>query len=159
VNALYNYYYELENNNSSDIFSHGYPYSYAGIGLNFPIFTGFSRVESIRRSKLMERELDWGEEGLKSAIYTEYTTALGNYKGNLYNLYLMQDNTAMAKDVYNVVVLQYRQGIVPYLNVITAESNLITSEIGYLNSLFTVLSNKIDLEKSMGNISANQLTH
>jgi multidrug efflux system outer membrane protein len=50
------------------------------------------------------------------------------------------------------VGLQYKQGIVPYLNVITAESNLISSEIGYLNALAQLLSNKIDLEKSMGNI-------
>jgi outer membrane protein, multidrug efflux system len=37
--------------------------------------------------------------------------------------------------------------------VITAETNLITSEINYLNALFNVLSNKIDLEKAMGIIS------
>jgi len=59
----------------------------------------------------------------------------------------------MAKRTYFVVTLQYKQGIVAYLNVITAESNLISSEISYLNALFQVLSNKIDLEKAMGNIS------
>jgi outer membrane protein TolC len=59
----------------------------------------------------------------------------------------------MAKRVYFVVTLQYKQGIIPYLNVITAESNLITSEISYLNALFQLLSSKIDLEKSMGTIS------
>jgi len=57
---------------------------------------------------------------------------------------------ALSRRVYFVVTLQYRQGIVPYLNVITAESNLITSEINYLNALFQVLSNKIDLEKDNG---------
>jgi outer membrane protein TolC len=59
---------------------------------------------------------------------------------------------AMAKDVYGVVSLQYKQGFVAYLNVITAESNLISSEISYLNALFQVLSSKIDLEKAMGKI-------
>jgi multidrug efflux system outer membrane protein len=71
----------------------------------------------------------------------------------MYNLQLLQKNVTMAKRVYFVVTLQYKQGIVPYLNVITAESNLISSEISYLNSLFQVLSNKIDLQKAMGNIS------
>jgi len=37
--------------------------------------------------------------------------------------------------------------------VITAETNLINSEINYLNALFQVLSNKIDLQKAMGNIT------
>jgi outer membrane protein TolC len=42
---------------------------------------------------------------------------------------------------------------VPYLNVITAQSNLITSEIGYINALFQVLSSKVDVEQAMGVIA------
>jgi outer membrane protein TolC len=90
---------------------------------------------------------------LKLQINKEYTTALANYKGNFFNLQLLQKNVSMAKRVYFVVNLQYKQGIVPYLNVITAESNLITSEISYLNALFQVLSSKVDLQKAMGSIS------
>ena len=100
-----------------------------------------------------QKIIDWNTVDLKSQIYKEYTTALGNYKGNLYNLQLLQKNVNMAKRVYFVVTLQYKQGIVPYLNVITAESNLISSEISYLNALFQVMSNKIDLQKAMGNIT------
>jgi outer membrane protein TolC len=59
----------------------------------------------------------------------------------------------MAKRVYFVVDLQYKQGVVAYLNVITAESNLITAEINYTNSLFQLLSSKIDLQKAMGDIT------
>jgi outer membrane protein TolC len=57
----------------------------------------------------------------------------------------------MARDVYGVVSLQYKQGLIAYLNVITAESNLISSQISFLNALFQVLSSKVDLEKAMGN--------
>ena len=99
--------------------------------------------------------LDWNQVELKSQIYTEYTTALAAYKGNFYNLYSLQENVALAKNVYDIVALQYQQGVVPYLNVITAESNLISSQIGYLNALYSVLSSKIDLQKSMGFINFN----
>jgi outer membrane protein TolC len=107
----------------------------------------------VRKSRLQEEELNQDQLSLKSQIYTEYTTALANYKGNLYNLRELQKNVALAKRVYFVVTLQYKQGIVAYLNVITAESNLITSEINYINALFQQLSSKIDLEKSMGLIT------
>ena len=70
-------------------------------------------------------------------------------------MYTLQDNVALAKNVYDIVSLQYQQGVVPYLNVITAESNLITSQIGYLNALFQVLSNKVDLQRAMGIIYYN----
>lgn len=153
LSAFFSYDYEFQNNEFSQLFANAYPYSYVGLSLSLPIFTGFSRLNNIKRSRLLERELDWSELGLKSQIYTEYTTALATYKSNLYNLSVMGDNAALARDVYEIVTLQYQQGIVPYLNVITAESNLISSEIGYSNALFTVLSNKVDLEKAMGIVS------
>ena len=155
VSAFFNYNFEFENNSFAALSSNLYPYSFAGLSLNIPIFTGFYRTNNIKRSKLEEQLLDWDQVELKSSIYTEYTSALAAYKGNLYNVYIMQDNVALAKNVYDIVSLQYQQGVVPYLNVITAESNLISSQIGYLNALYSVLSSKIDLQKSMGFININ----
>jgi outer membrane protein, multidrug efflux system len=153
VSAFYNYNLAFENNNFNNLLGSSYPSQLIGLSFNIPIFTGFYRLNNLHKAKLQQQILNWNEADLKSQIYTEYTSALANYKGNYYNLQLLQKNVAMATRVYFVVELQYKQGIVPYLNVITAESNLITSEISYLNALFQVLSNKIDLEKAMGNIS------
>jgi outer membrane protein TolC len=155
VSAFFNYDFEFENNNLTALYSNLYPYSFAGVSINIPIFTGFYRLNNIKRSKMQEQLYDWDEVELKSQIYTEYTTAMANYKGNLYNLYAQRENVDMAKNVYDIVTLQYQQGVVAYLNVITAESNLITSQIGYLNALFSVLSSKIDLQRSMGFINYN----
>ncbi len=155
VSAVYNYYYEFENNSSAGLFKTAYPYSYIGLSFSFPIFTGLSRVENLHKSMLQEEVLDWAEQNLKSQIYTEYTTALANYRGNLYNWQILKENRERASNVYRVVSLQYNQGIVAYLNMIVAESNLITAEIGYINALFQLLSSKIDLEKAMGEITYN----
>jgi outer membrane protein TolC len=95
------------------------------------------------------------EMNLKSQIYTEYTSALANYKSNLYNLRLLDDNKSRAQNVYRVVSLQYKQGVVAYLNLLVAESNLITAEIGSIDALFQLLSSKIDLEKAMGEIPSH----
>jgi outer membrane protein TolC len=150
LGAFFDYNYEFENNSANQLFANAYPYSYIGLSLSMPIFTGFARVQNERKSKLQERQLDWGQLGLKSAIYTEYSTALANYKSNLYSYTIMKDNENLARKVYFIVELQYKQGVVAYLNVITAESNLITAEIGYTNALFQLLSSKIDLERAMG---------
>ena len=153
LDIYYTYNYEFENNNFPSLFSTAYPNSLIGLGINLPIFTGLSRLETIHKAKLQMQIIDWAEPALKSAIYTEYTTALASYNSNLYNMNKLHENSDLAQRVYNVVNLQYRQGIVPYLNVITAESNLVQSEIGYLNALYTVLESKIDVEKAMGLIT------
>jgi outer membrane protein TolC len=151
LSAFYNYVYEYENNNFSSLLNQAYPYSYLGASVNIPLFTGLRQHESVQKAKLQVQKIDWAVVDLKSRIYSEYTAALATYKSNLYNLNVLRDNMAMAKDVYGVVSLQYKQGLIAYLNVITAESNLISSEISYLNALFQVLSSKVDLEKAMGN--------
>ena len=155
LGAFFDYDYAFQNNSFGSLFANGYPYSYIGLSLNMPIFTGFARTQSLRRARLQGQLLDWDQVSVQSEIYSEYTSALANYKSNLYSLYSLLDNVNLAKRTYDIVYLQYNQGVVAYLNVITAESNLITSEIGYINALFQVLSSKIDLEKSLGVISVN----
>jgi outer membrane protein TolC len=150
LGAFFDYDYAFQNNSFGSLFSNAYPYSYIGLSLSMPIFTGFARVKSLHRADLQLKLLDWSQVSLQSEIYSEYTSALASYKSNLYNLNAMKDNVDKAKRVYDIVSLQYFQGVVAYLNVITAESNLITSEIGYKNALYQLLSSKIDLEKAMG---------
>ena len=155
VGAFFNYEYEFENNSFSQLFNQGYPFSYEGLTLSWPIFTGFARVNNIKKARLQYDLLDWQEVELKSQIWNDYTTAMAGYKSNLYNLGISRDNVGLAKETYDIVELQYLQGVVPYLNVITAETNLITSELTYETSLFQVLSSKIDLQKAMGIITVN----
>jgi len=155
LSVFYDYDYEYENNNLSNLFSQAYPYSFIGASISIPIFTGFARLENVQKAKLQGEIIDLNEVNLKSVIYSQYTASLASYKSNLYNLNVLQVNVKMAKDVYGIVTLQYRQGIVPYLNVITAEDNLVSSEISYVNSLFQVMLSKVNLEKAMGNIPPN----
>ena len=155
VGAFFDYNYTFQNNNFGDLFSHAYPYSFVGLSLSVPIFTGFARTQNIKKANLQYDLLSWQEVSLRSEINSEYTSALASYKSNLYNLSTTRENRDLAHKVFDIVKLQYDQGTVPYLNVITAESNLITSEIGYQNALFTLLSSKIDLERAMGVITVN----
>lgn len=156
VGAFFDYDLAFQNNSFGKLWSNTYPYSYIGLSLSFPIFTGFARTNSLHRAELQSRQLDWSEVDLKSQIASEYETALANYKSNRYNLDMLRENVDLARKTYDIVTLQYQQGVVAYLNVITAESNLISSEIGYQNALFQLLSSKIDLEKSMGVINVKR---
>ena len=150
LSGSFSYDLSFINNSTSQLFKAAYPYSYTGLTMSIPIFTGFSRIKNLQRARLQEKVIDWDAVNLKLQIYTDYTTALASYNGNLYNMQVLRENVEMARRVYFVVDLQYKQGIVAYLNVITAEANLISSEINYINALFQVLSSKIDLKKAMG---------
>ena len=152
LSAVYNYNYEFAAKQFSDLYSQSLPYSMVGLQLNIPIFTGFRRMGNVHKAKLQEERTDWDIVNAKLTIYAQYKQALAGYKSNLYYLSTQADNVSMAREVYNIVKLQYSEGIKAYLDVIIAESDLQTSEISYLNALFQVLQSKIDLEKAMGDI-------
>ena len=152
LSGFYNYDQEYESLHFSSLYDNAFPYSLFGLQLNLPIFTGFRRTENVHKSTLQEKRLDWDDVNLKLTIYAQYRQAAANYRSNFYNLQEQHENEQMAEEVYNIVKLQYREGIKPYLDVIVAESDLQTSEINYLNALYQLLESKIDLEKALGDI-------
>ena len=56
----------------------------------------------------------------------------------------------MAQEVYDVLSLQYKNGIKAYIEVVTAETDLRTSQINYYSALYQVLAAKVDVMKALG---------
>jgi outer membrane protein TolC len=138
------------NTKFSNLYSNDYPTLYAGLTLSFPIFTGTKRLQNLSKARLQVDRADLDIVNSQNTINTEYVQALSDYKSNYTNWQLLNQNVDLAKDVYKVVSLQYREGIKTYLDVIIAQSDLRTAELNYYNALFQLLSSKIDLEKALG---------
>ena len=138
------------NTKFSNLYNNNYPSLYAGLTLSFPIFTGTKRLQNLSKARLQVDRADLDVVNSVNTINTEYVQALADYKSNYTNWQLLNQNVSLAKDVYKVVSLQYREGIKTYLDVIVAQSDLRTAELNYYNALFQVLSSKIDLEKALG---------
>ena len=75
------------------------------------------------------------------------------YKGNLANYEALKENVQLASEVYNVIRLQYQQGIKTYLDVIIAESDLRSSQLNFYAALYQLLQSKIDVQKALGTLS------
>jgi outer membrane protein TolC len=142
------------NDTFSKLYNTGYPTSYIGLGLTFPIFTGTKRLQNLAKARLQVQRIDLDIENTRNAINTEYTQALASYKSNYTNWQYLSENVTLAKDVYKVVDLQYREGIKTYLDVIVSQADLRTAELNYYNALFQLLSSKIDLQRALGTLRA-----
>lgn len=148
-----NYNLNYLNNDFSELYSVAYPNSYIGLRLSFPIFQGGKRFQQIKGSELLIEQIDNDIINLKQKINSQYEDALAIYKGNLNNYETLKENLTLAKEVYEVIRLQYRSGVKTFLDVITAESDLKTAQINYFNALYKVLSSKVDVERALGNIN------
>ena len=152
VSAYGSYNINYFNNNFGKLYNQSFPNSDIGLQLSFSIFQGFKRIHQTRAAELQIESVDWRIIFLKSRIVSEYAQALALYKGNLANYDALKENVQLANDVYNVIRLQYQQGIKTYLDVIIAESDLRTSQLNYYAALYQLLQSKIDMQKALGTI-------
>jgi outer membrane protein TolC len=149
--AAYDFYYLSDR--FSNLYNNTYPSGYYGLTLSLPIFQGTKRLQNLSKARLQASRADIDIENSQNTINTEYVQALASYKSNYTNWQILKQNVDLAKDVYKVVSLQYREGIKTYLDVIVAQSDLRTAELNYYNALFQLLSSKIDLEKALGTLT------
>ncbi|GGC21553.1 transporter [Parapedobacter defluvii] len=152
LSAFYNYAWDFRGNRFPEMFDANFPRSVFGLTLNIPIFQGGKRIHEIRKSKLQETRLDWDVVNLKNQINTQYEMALATYQANLNDWRVARENVALSEDVYNTIKLQYDEGIKTYLDLMTAETDLRTTQISYLNSLFAVLAGKLDVQRALGTV-------
>jgi outer membrane protein len=153
LNAYGAYNLNFQNNDLSKLYDRRFPYSYVGATLTIPIFQGGKRLAKIQEQRYAEKRLEVGLTNLQSQLQTEYTRALASYKSNLKNYRAQSENVALANEVYDVIQLQYLNGVRSYLDVTIAESDLRTTRINYFNALYQVLAAKMDVLKALGQIS------
>ncbi|MES1219397.1 MAG: TolC family protein [Bacteroidota bacterium] len=151
ANGAYNLNYL--NNSFGKLYNTSYPNSYAGLTLAFPIFQGGKRKYNIQQAEWQLKRTDLDIVNVKNSVNSEYAAALANYKASLSYYLALKENVLLAREVYDVIQLQYRSGVKTYLEVITAETDLRTSQINYFNALYLLLISKIDVQKSLGEIN------
>lgn len=153
LGAFANYGINYRNNSFADLYGDNFPQSSFGLSLTFPIFQGGKRVQEIRKSELLESRIDMDIENLENQIGAQYSAAMANYRANINEWRNAKENVELSEEVYSTIKLQYDAGVKTYLELMTAETDLKTSQLNYLNSLYAVLSSKLDIQKALGTIN------
>ncbi len=150
ANGAYNLNYQ--DNDFGKLYGTNYPNSFAALTLGFPIFQGGKRKADIQGAKLELKRNEWDKTAFKNMVNSAYAQALASYKSNLANYLALKENVGLAKEVYDVIQLQYRSGIKTYLEVVTSETDLRTAQINYYTAIYEVLASKLDVQKALGQI-------
>jgi outer membrane protein TolC len=153
LNAFGAYNINYQSSSFNELFDKRFPYSYVGATLSLPIFQGGKRIAKIQEQKLASDRLEKSLASVRSYLFAEYTRALAAYKSNLKNYLTQKENVTLATEVFDIIELQYRNGVRPYLDVTVAESDLRTTRINYFNSLNQVLASKMDVLSALGQIA------
>lgn len=148
INAGYNFSYQ--NNTFGKLYSNNFPASFGQLVVSLPIYQGGKRKADLQAAKWQLDRNQWDVYNLRNTINSEFAQAKANYEANYINYETLRENLQIAQEVYDVIQLQYRNGIKAYLEVVTAETALRAARINYYDALYQLLSTKVDLERSLG---------
>jgi outer membrane protein len=152
VSAFGEYNLNYYNNQFKDLYQNNFPNSYAGLSITIPLFTGTKRIQQVRIAQLQIDRLNYNFVSLTDSIRTQFIQAMSSYKADLNNYFEQKANMELAREVYNIIQLQYRSGIKTYLDVVVANNDLFTAQVNYTNAIFQVLSDRIDVQRAMGTL-------
>lgn len=155
LNAYANYGMNYRDDEFSRLYRNNIPSSNVGLSLSIPIFQGGKRIHEIRKSELQEDRLELDLQNLENQISAQYSAAMSAYRANMNEWRNAKGNMELSEEVYNTIKLQYDAGVKTYLELMTAETDLKTSQLNYLNSLYAVLSSKLDIQQALGTVITN----
>ncbi|GAA4147698.1 TolC family protein [Sphingobacterium kyonggiense] len=156
LSAFANYGLNYRNSAFADLYGNNYPQSSVGLTLSIPIFTGMKRIQEVKKSELQESRIEMDLANLENQIGAQYSAAMASYRANTVEWQNAKANMELSEEVYNTIKLQYDAGLKTYLELMTAETDLKTSQLNYLNSLYALLASKLDIQKALGTVDIQQ---
>lgn len=139
--------------NLGDSWGTWFSYGAIGVKLSIPIFDSFKRDAQYKQADL---NLLTQNEQLKLNVQNyelqnhNATTQLQKAKLNLGN---DESNVTLAKEVYDVTTLQYREGTVPLSDLLNAETSYKEAQSNYINSMLSYYQAKLGIEQSQGSLN------
>jgi outer membrane protein TolC len=106
----------------------------------------------LKQTKVQMRELSLTRDESKKLIGIDVQNATRKLQGYKASAESQKANVDLAGEVYKVVSDQYRQGITPLTDLLSAESSLIAAQSGYAQAIVQVRLAEIELYKASGNL-------
>jgi outer membrane protein TolC len=123
-----------------------------GLGVQVPIFDGFSRKYKTIQSANNLKKVKNSYSLIENSIDMQIKQANISLKNSWESLQENQKNMDLAKEIVRVSKIKYKQGVGTNLEVLNAEAALKESQTNYFTSLYNALIAKVDLDKAQGKL-------
>ena len=124
----------------------------AGVRLKIPIFDGFRVRNKALVYKLEEQKLEEDHRQLNGAKTLEFRQAREQLGTSLRTLRSQSDNVALAREITDKLVLQYKEGVASLTDLLNAQTALSEAETNYWQQVFSYKLAVLKLLKAAGQL-------
>lgn len=126
--------------------------SLIGLRLNVPIFNGLQKRSKVNQTKVQLQQVKLTEEDTRRILSIQAKDAARKLANSVTTEYRQRENVALAEKVYTVSQDQYRKGVIPLTDMLNAESDLSSAQMGHINALVQMKIAEIDYLKAKGTL-------
>ncbi len=143
----------LQSNDFLNLTDRSFPATIIGFRLSVPLLSGGVKTYQVRNAKLEVLKTENNLINLRNGINLEVEQAQTVYRNGLKSLENQKRNMELAKEVLRVTKIKYEQGVGSSIEVTIAETSLKESQNNYINALYDLLINKVNVDRALGKIS------
>jgi len=122
----------------------------AGVSMTFPFFEGGLRMAEYKEARARERQARLAYDDFKKSVDIELRAACLDLETIKGSLKFLEDQQIFARDNYNAVLKQFENGLATSLDVMDANTLLLTSEKNVAEALYAVQMVYLRVKKSSG---------
>jgi outer membrane protein TolC len=123
-----------------------------GITANLPIFDGLQKNRIVQQKKTRLNQIENNLELVKNQIDLQQDQASKTFQTYLQTLRTQRENMELSKEVYDVTVIKYQQGVGSNLEVIDADAAYKEAQTNYYAALYDALIASVEVEKAYGKL-------
>jgi outer membrane protein TolC len=124
-----------------------YQSAFWGVGIKMPIFDSFQKAAAVKNSKLNLQRIKDTQVFTEQQLKLEESTARSNYISAFEQLRAEEANIKLAEKIRNKTVIKFNEGVANSSELTQTETQLLSTQGAYINSLFQLLNAKAELNK------------
>ncbi len=124
-----------------------YPTTIVGVQLSWPIFSGSAKIHKIHKARVELKRARIMKDQVERGLTLEYKSAKNELSAALDRYKTAKANRNLAKEVYEITLEKYREGVGTSMDLTQAHNQYLNSEGKYLQTVSDLLTAKTKLDK------------
>jgi outer membrane protein len=123
------------------------PKDVIGVTIKLPIVTSGQRISKVSQGKLNLEKARLNKDMVEQSAVMEYETARNAYQTAYLNYNNNKESLNLSERIYNKNLIKFKEGIATSLELTQSQSQYLTAESNYYNSIIALLQAKAKLER------------
>ena len=126
------------------------PYSFVGLSLSVPIFSGGSKFYGLKQAQVQLKEIELQKDYLLNSLNMQVELAIDNMNREAAQISSSKEGMAQAKKAYDIMQKSFEIGAASYLELRDAELANTSAQLVYLQSIYNYLVSSSELDMLIG---------